>query len=161
MLETIAALTGVVVIAATLWAAREALMLVYVSALMAMGFAPIVSVLEHPRPNDRRRVPRWLAILAIYLVIVAVLVIVGLMVIPPLVSQAESLWAKLPTQFNRLQSFLIDHKLMTHRVTLEEAVQNAPAGASGNAAGAVLVAISSLIGGIFGFITTLILTFYL
>ena len=161
MLETVAALVGVVVLAATLWAAREALMLVYVSALIAMGFAPIVSGIEQPRPNVRRRVPRWLAILAIYLAIVAVLVVIGLMVIPPLVSQAESLWAKLPAQFNKVQTFLIDHKLMTHRVTLEEAVQNAPAGAGGNAAGAVLVAISSLIGGIFGIITILILTFYL
>jgi predicted PurR-regulated permease PerM len=71
------------------------------------------------------------------------------------------LWAKLPTEFNRFQSFLIQHKLMTHRVTLEEAVQNAPSGAGGNAAATVLIAISSLIGGIFGLITILILTFYL
>ena len=50
---------------------------------------------------------------------------------------------------------------MIHRVTLEEAVQNAPAGTGGNAVGTVLVAISSLIGGIFGLITILILSFYL
>jgi predicted PurR-regulated permease PerM len=50
---------------------------------------------------------------------------------------------------------------MTHRVTLEEAVQNAPSGTGGNAVGTVLVAISSLIGGVFGLITILILTFYL
>src|SRR5262249_46702154 len=161
MLETVATLTGVVLLIATLWVAREALMLVYVSALIAMGFAPIVSVIEQPGPTVRRRLPRWLAILAIYLAIVAVLALVGLMVIPPLVSQAESLWARLPAEFNKIQTFLIDHKVMTHRVTLEEAVQNAPAGAGGNAAGAVLVAISSLIGGIFGLITILILTFYL
>jgi len=161
MLETVAALTGVVLLLATLWAAREALMLVYVSALIAMGFAPIVSMIEQPGTKVRRRTPRWLAILAIYLAFVAVLVAVGLMVIPPLVAQAEALWTKLPAQFNRFQNFLIQYKLMTHRVTLEEAVQNAPAGAGGNAAGAVLVAISSLIGGVFGLITILILTFYL
>jgi len=160
MLETVLTVGGVVLMVAVLWAAREALMLVYVSALIAMGFAPIVQVIEQPRPNDRRRVPRWLAILAIYLMLVAVLVLVGLMVIPPLVAQAEALWTKLPGEFNKIQNFLIDHKVMTHRVTLEEAVQNAPAG-TGNAAGAVLVAISSLIGGIFGLITILILTFYL
>ena len=105
--------------------------------------------------------PRWLAILVIYAAIVAVVVLIGLMVIPPLVAQAESLWARLPTEFNRFQTFLISHKLMTHRVTLEEAVQNAPSGTGGNAVGTVLVAISSLIGGIFGLITILILTFYL
>src|SRR5258708_14762296 len=83
------------------------------------------------------------------------------MVIPPLVSQAESLWTKMPEYFNKFQGFLIDHGLMMRRVTLEEAVQNAPSGSGGNAVGTVLVAISSLIGGIFGLITILILTFYL
>jgi predicted PurR-regulated permease PerM len=50
---------------------------------------------------------------------------------------------------------------MVHRVTLEEAVQNAPSGTGGNSVGTVLVAISSVIGGVFGLITILILTFYL
>jgi predicted PurR-regulated permease PerM len=88
------------------------------------------------------------------------LVLIALLIIPPLVAQTAALWAKLPTEFNRFQSFLIQHKLMVHRVTLEEAVQNAPTGAGGNAVGTVLVAISSVIGGMFGLITILILSFY-
>ena len=40
-------------------------------------------------------------------------------------------------------------------------MQNAPTGSGGNAVGTVLVAISSLIGGVFGLITILILSFYL
>src|SRR5499427_7200492 len=161
MFETVLTVAGVAIAIATLWAAREALMLVYVSALIAMGFSPIVVVIEQRHARGRRKVPRWLAILIIYLAILGVIVLVGLMVIPPLVAQAESLWTKLPAEFNRFQNFLIQHKLMTHRVTLEEAVQNAPSGSGGNAVGTVLVAISSVIGGLFGLITILILTFYL
>lgn len=162
MLQTVATVAGVAVFLAVLWAARDALMLVYVSALIAMGLSPLVTLIERPR-RDRalRRVPRWLAILAIYAVIVAVVTLVGLAVIPPLVSQGTALWAKLPVEFNRFQSYLISHKLMTHRVTLEEAVQNAPSGTGENAVGTALLAISSLIGGVFGLITILILTFYL
>lgn len=156
MLKTVAALTGTAILLAVLWAAREALLLIYVSALIAMGFSPIVRVLERPR-----RVPRWLAILAIYIVIVGTIVAIGLLIIPPLVAQAASPWAGLPAQFNAFQTFLIKHRLMVHRVTLEEAVQNAPSGTGGNAVGSVLVAISSLIGGVFGLITILILSFYL
>jgi len=159
MFETVLTVAGVAILLAALWEARAALMLVYVSALIAMGFAPLVRFIE--RPRERRRIPRWFAILIIYLVIVGVIVLIGLMVIPPLVAQAEALWTKMPGEFNKLQEFLIRHKLMTHRVTLEEAVQNAPSGASGNAVGTVLVAISSVIGGVFGLITILILTFYL
>ena len=125
MLQTVGTVTGVAILAALCWAAREALMLVYVSALIAMGLSPLVKL------------------------------------IPPLVSQGASLWGQLPAEFNRLQTFLVSHKLMVHQVTLEEAVQNAPSGTSGNAVGTVLVAISSVIGGIFGLITILILTFYL
>jgi predicted PurR-regulated permease PerM len=158
MLETVGTVAGLAVFIAIVWAAREALMLVYVSALIAMGFSPVVRTIERTR-TTRRRVPRWLAILVIYIAIVALFVMLGLMVIPPLVAQAESLWTKMPVEFNKFQNFLISHRLMTHRVTLEEAVQNAPA-AGGNAVGTVLVAISSLIGGIFGLVTVLILSFY-
>jgi predicted PurR-regulated permease PerM len=156
MLKTVAAVAGTAILLAILWAAREALLLIYVSALIAMGFSPVVRVLERPR-----RIPRWLAILVIYAAIVGMIVLIGLLIIPPLVAQAASLWARLPVHFNTFQSFLIKHRLMVHRVTLEEAVQNAPSGAGGNAVGTVLVAISSLIGGVFGLITILILSFYL
>jgi len=156
LLQTVATVAGTAILVAILWAAREALLLVYISALIAMGFSPIVGVLERVRG-----VPRWLAILVIYLAIVAILVLVGLMIIPPLVAQAATLWAKMPAYFNEFQTYLIKHKLMLHRVTLEEAVQSAPTGTGGNAVGTVLVAISSLIGGVFGFITILILSFYL
>jgi predicted PurR-regulated permease PerM len=163
MIQTVLTIAGVAILLAVLWAAREALMLVYVSALIAMGFSPLVKLIERARPDDGRRrgIPRWLAILVIYAAIVAVVVLLGLMIIPPLVAQGESLWARMPSEFNRFQMFLVRYKLMTRPVTLEEAVQNAPTGAGGNAVGTVLVAISSLIGGIFGLITILILTFYL
>jgi predicted PurR-regulated permease PerM len=160
MFETVATVVGVAIVLAALWAAREALMLVYISALIAMGFSPVVSMLERPSVY-RRRVPRWFAILLIYSAILSVVLLIGLAVIPPLMAQAEALWRRMPAEFNRFQAFLIEHRLMTRPVTLEEAVQNAPTGAGGNAVGTVLVAISSLIGGMFGLITILILSFYL
>src|SRR4029453_11797903 len=97
-----------------------------------MGFSPIVGVLERVRG-----VPRWLAILVIYLAIVVVLVLLGLMIIPPLVAQGATLWAKIPAYFNEFQTYLIKHKLMVHRVTLEEAVQSAPTGTGANAVGSM------------------------
>src|SRR3954467_15886793 len=115
MIQTVLAVAGVVLLLAVLWAAREALMLVYVSALHAMALSPLVKWIERPRrDNGRSRIPRWLAILSIYAVLSAVMVMAGLMVIPPLVGEGEALWAKLPSEFNRLQTFLIRHRIMTH-----------------------------------------------
>src|SRR5579862_9600730 len=161
MLQTIAAVVGAVVLVATLWAARDALLLIYISALAAMGFSPLVRLIEHPRPEGgSRRVPRWLAILVVYIAIVSILALVALAVVPPLVVQAEALWAKLPDEFNKMQSFMIDHGLMSShsRVSLQQAVQNAPNGTATNAVGTVLIAIGSLIGGI---VAVVILSFYL
>ena len=150
-----------VIVLTALWAARGALMLVYVSALIAMGFAPLVGFIERPRQGRGRRfVPRWLAILVIYLAIVGLIVLVGLMVIPPLVAQAASLWERAPAEFNKLQTWLLDHHLMTRQITLSEAVENAPNGTGANAVGTMLVAISTVVGGVFGLITILILSFY-
>src|SRR6478735_8047914 len=139
MLQTVATVAGVSILLAVLWVARDGVLLVYISSLLAMGLSPLVKIIERQRHGTTRRVPRWLAILSIYAVLVAVVVVIGLLVLPPLVAQASALWAKLPTEFNRSQSFLIKHKLMTHRVTLEEAVQNAPTGSGGNAAATVLI----------------------
>jgi predicted PurR-regulated permease PerM len=162
LLQTVLTVAGVAILIAVLWAAREALMLIYVSALIAMGFSPLVRLIEHPITARRNlRVPRWLAILVVYLTIVAVIVLVGLTVIPPLVAQAVSLWERMPAEFNRLQTFLVRYKLMRRPITLAEAVQSAPDGSGSNAVGTVLVALSSLIGGVFGLITILILSFYL
>jgi len=144
VVKAVAIIAGAVVLLAALWEARGALMLIYVSALIAMGFSPLVRIIERPH-RDRRFVPRWLAILAIYLSIVGVIALIGLLVVPPLMAQASSLWERAPTEFNRLQTWLIEHHL---------------SGTGTNAVGTVLVAISTLIGGVFGLITILILSFY-
>ncbi|HZT78078.1 MAG TPA: AI-2E family transporter [Vicinamibacterales bacterium] len=161
LLQTVATIAAAVVLIAAVWEARAALMLVYVSALIAMGLSPIVQFVERTRPGkDDGVVPRWLAILSVYLVIVGVIVLLGLLVLPPLVAQAASLWARAPAEFDKAQRWLLQHRLMTRRITFEQAVENAPSGASANAVGTVLVAISSLVGGVFAVITILILSFY-
>jgi len=64
-------------------------------------------------------------------------------------------------EFNRFQSFLIRYRILRGPITLAEAVRSAPEGSGANAVGTVLVAVSSVIGGVFGLITIIILSFYL
>jgi predicted PurR-regulated permease PerM len=160
MLQTIGTVAAVAVGLAALYAARAALILIYVSALIAMGFSPLISLIQRPS-HGRVHFSRTFAILAVYLTIIGLLLLLALAVIPPAVDQARELWARVPESFDNFQRFLIRYRLMTRRVTLQEAVQNAPAGSGGNAVSTVLVAISSVIGGVFGVITVLMLSFYL
>ena len=161
MLRTVLTVAALALLLATLWTARSALMLIYISGLVAMGFSPLVRILERQRIGLGRRLPRALAILTIYLVIVGGIALVGLMVIPPLVDQAGELGARAPQMFNDLQRFLQSYHLIPRRLTIEEAVQSAPAGSGGTAINTVFNAIWSLVGGVFGVVTILILSFYL
>lgn len=144
-----------------LWAmyiARDALLILYISALFAIGLAPLVKWIEQTAPGGRRP-PRWLAILLIYIVVVGGLTLIGLLVVPPLIAQSQDLWQRLPELLDNAQQFLIRHGLLTHPVTMEEAVRNAPG--PSDAVGTVAMAVSRVIGGIVAFVTILILTFYL
>jgi predicted PurR-regulated permease PerM len=153
---------------AVTWAAylvRDVLLLLYVSGLLAVGFSPIVRVIERQTvlPIGTRRFPRWLAILILYLIILGTVASVLALVFPPLIRQAHQLWNALPDMIDRGLAFLVSKGLLsedlTKEVLLREAVQRAPGGSE--AVGTVLAAIVGVAGGIFGVLTILILTFYL
>lgn len=142
-----------------LWTARDIVMLIYVSMLMAVGLGPMVLRIERSLAPGNRRLPRAVAILVIYLALVAGLTIVGLLVIPPLVEQAQGLWRQLPELIENGQELLVRSGLLNHPITLEEAVRQAPG--PSDAVGRVATALTVVVGGLVAFATVLILTFYL
>jgi predicted PurR-regulated permease PerM len=155
-----------VTIVAALYFARDALIVIYISGLVAIGFGPVVRAIEHQRliPVGSKRMPRWLAILIVYVAIIGVVVAIAAMIVPPLVDQAQQLWRDLPATIDRAQQFLMDRGLISRRITFEEAVQGAPGdptSAATSAVGTVATALGTLVGSIVGFVTILILAFYL
>ena len=164
---TIAMTALAVALISVLVVARNALILIYISMLIAIGFGPVVRAIEHQQLVPvGKRVPRWLAILVVYFVIIGVVVGVAALVIPPLVDQAQELWRELPSQFNRVQTYLVRWGVIARRITLEEAVQRVPAGESTTAAatsavGTVATALGTVVQVVFAFITIVILAFYL
>ena len=151
-----------------LWAAylvRDVLLLLYISGLLAIGFSPIVRLIERQQvlPIGTRRFPRWLAIL------------------DPLPRdprharprrrrscsrrssiRRSSCGTRKDEMFERAQQFLIAKGLLREHLTLQQAVERAP-GAGGSRSGrpTVVCAVVGVAGGIFGLLTILILTFYL
>jgi predicted PurR-regulated permease PerM len=156
------ALAGVVITLMLLWAAylvRDALLVIYISLLISIGLSPLVETLEQRR-SRRQRLPRWAAILIIYLVLVGALIGVAILVIPPLVDQARELWAALPSLLHKGQQWLLERGWISRELTVQEAVQQTPVGGP-DAVGTLVNAVWGLVGGIFGVVTILILTFYL
>jgi predicted PurR-regulated permease PerM len=154
-------LLGVIVVFAA-YLARHVLLLLYVSALFAIGFTPVVRMIERRQTIRKRwRAPRWAAILTLYIVILGLLAAVTLMILPPLVRQARALWAAAPGMFDRAQAFLIEWGVVSDRITMREVVERAEGAATGDAVTAVIATIVGIFGGLFGLFTVLIVTFYL
>jgi predicted PurR-regulated permease PerM len=156
------ALAGLALTVVLLWTAylvRGSLLLIYVSALFAIGMAPLVAILERQR-IIHNRLPRWAAILVIYLMALVVVVTMARLVTEPLVTQARELWSALPEMIQRAQQWLIDRGLLTRELSLREAVAQSPVGGS-DAVGTLVGAVWGFIGGLFGLVTILILAFYL
>jgi predicted PurR-regulated permease PerM len=144
-----------------LWEVRDALMLVYISALVAIGLSPLVSTLERKRLM-RQQVPRWAAILVIYLCIIGAVVGVAMLVIPPIVMQARQLAMDFPRLLHQGQLWLINHGLLTREISAQEAVQQtASSSGAQDTVGLVIGAVFGFVGGVFGIITILVLAFYL
>jgi predicted PurR-regulated permease PerM len=140
---------------------RGALLLIYISALVAIGLSPVVTRLERRRLRGTRPLPRWVAILEVYLLLAVVMVTVGVAVVPPLIDQARAFWTAIPQLLDRAQMWLLERGLLSHKMSVGEAVQQAAGGGGADAVTTVLGALSGFVGGVFGFLTILILAFYL
>jgi predicted PurR-regulated permease PerM len=156
------ALIGLALTIALLWATylvREALLLIYIATLVAIGFGPIVNAIERRRLAGRRRLPRWAAILVIYVILIGSIVAVAIMIAPPLIEQAREFSTEIPSLLQRGQQWLIDRGLLAQQISVREAVEQTAGGGS-DAVGTVVGAIWRFVGGVFGLLTILILAFY-
>jgi predicted PurR-regulated permease PerM len=154
----LAGLTLTIVLLWTVYLVRDALLLMYVAALVAIGFSPIVAAIERRRMAGRHRLPRWAAILLIYVTLIGSIVAVGMAVVPPLVMQAREFWEQVPVLVQRGQQWLIDRGLLMQEISVRDAVQQTAGGT--DAVGTVVRAITGFVGGVFGLLTILILAFY-
>jgi predicted PurR-regulated permease PerM len=141
---------------------RGTLITVYISALFAIGISPLVRMIERQRAIPiGTRVPRWSAILLIYAAIIGFIVGIGMAVVPPLVEQAEELWRSLPEKIEQGQEFLVRIGILSEPISLSEAAQQVPTSGASDVAATIFGYLRNVVGGLFGFVTILLLTFYM
>jgi predicted PurR-regulated permease PerM len=155
------ALAVTLVLLWTIYLVRGPLLLIYVSGLFATGLTPLVETIERQRIRviTSRRLPRGAAILVIYAAVIGALAAVATAVIPPLVVQLEQLWTDLPRYLDLAQQKLASWGLIAADGSLKEILQQAPAG-SGSAVGVFISTLWGFVGGVFGLVSILLLTFY-
>ena len=155
------AITMAVVVLAALWAVRDVLVLVYVCVTLAVGLGPPVRWIER-RPwlaIGGRRPPRWAVVLVLSLCGLAIVAAVVLLFVPPLLAQARALAVHAPELTARAQSYLAAHGL--GQIDLAGLVPAWTGQSGSDAIGTLLGTVTSVLGGLFGVVTILILTFYL
>jgi predicted PurR-regulated permease PerM len=143
-----------------LYLVRDTLLLFYVAGLIAVGLAPLVGRIEQQRLLRRVRVPRWAAILSVYVALFTVIALFVMLMVPPLATQASDFLSVAPDLVRRGQQWLIEQGILSREITISEAVSQAP-GAGTDAMGTVLGAIWGFVGGLFGVFTILIVAFYM
>lgn len=161
ILWTIAVVALVLLLAWLIVLARQAVLIICVSALLAVGMSPAIQWVEQRTldPVGGPRLPRWLAILLIYVGVLGVVVGIALLVLPAIVTQTREFLGNLPELIAQLQGWLVAHGILTETMSMREVVRQAPIG--GETLNNVLLTVWGVVGGLFGIFTILILTFYL
>jgi len=123
---------------------------IYVSALIAMGFAPLVTFIERrkPAPRSAEESRAGAAILSIYLVVIGGPRVPRLDGHSSARGSGRALWEHSPISINRVAGRARSIQAACRgRSRLAEAVSSAPSGSGTNASAPALVALSSVIGG--------------
>lgn len=139
---------------------RDVLLMLYVSSLLAIGLSPAVRRIERSRlVFGRLRIPRWLAILTLYVAFLSFVAIVLALVVPPLVSQIQQLAQNLPGYVDRVQRTLVERHLIQKRWSWSDLFMNLQA--PGFAITSLFGAVQGVIGVLGAVVTVIILPFYL
>ena len=151
---TVAATVGVIYL---LWLVRDTLLLVFLAVFLAVALGPPVAFFH------KRRVPRGLSILLVYVLIAGAVFCIGLLLVPPIVNQVDDLSRDIPgyvadlrdnEQFRKYDDkYDISDKLNEQARKLPDHL--------GDAAGALSSITVGAFGAIVQLVTVLTMTFFL
>jgi predicted PurR-regulated permease PerM len=143
-----------------LYLLRGVLLVLYISTLLAIGFSPAVLWIERRAFGRRKRhLPRWAAVLVLYLGLLATAALVLAVVLPPFAAQATELWQALPGYVDQLQRKLVGWKLIAHRWTWSDLLKNIESPSL--ALAGVMGAVQGVIGAVGTVLTILLLPYYM
>lgn len=88
---------GLGALAWLVYLSRQALGLVVISVFLAIALGPAVDFFQ-----VRSRIPRWLSIIVVYIFLMAAIVLIGLVIVPPIVSGVQQLAQDIPHKVQEL-----------------------------------------------------------
>ncbi|OGF30549.1 hypothetical protein A2300_01690 [Candidatus Falkowbacteria bacterium RIFOXYB2_FULL_35_7] len=141
-----------------LYLIRDLILILFVSLILSSALSPGVDFLT------KKKIPRTLSILFFFLLFIAIAIAIITLIVPVLISQFSELlqsgpvyYNKLQTLFSSLQTFSAEHGQSDNFLKALNIFQSEISASAGGFIGSLF----QFFGGIFSFVITLVLTFYL
>ncbi|MDP6571556.1 MAG: AI-2E family transporter, partial [Patescibacteria group bacterium] len=145
---------AVLAIVAFLYMVWDIIVLLFISLVFAASLGPSINWLE------KKKIPRAVGILLIYVVVIFILSLVVVLIIPPITEQVDQLAATFPFYYERFLQLFGNLSVETDiSQTLQGSLQSVGQTLSGYT-GSVVNTVSGIFGGITTFLLVLVLTFY-
>jgi len=141
-----------------LYLVREIVAILFVSLIFASAVDPWVDWMQ------KKKIPRGVGIVLIYLVLLIIVSSVIYLIIPPIVQQIGELSANFPYYFEKIISGVSALKEYSIKHGIIDDIKNNLGSISSNlqsAASGVFSTVSGIFGGIFSFFLVLVITFYM
>lgn len=128
--------------------------------LVLLIIAVILAVLIDPLADmfEKKKIPRTLAVLLVYIILGALVGLIIFLIIPPLTTQFQQLTDNLPHYWNRLQSLGNDGFLSNYDLS---SLQNGFKSIEADMTQGIFTGLGGILGGVISFFLILVLTFYM
>lgn len=151
--QTIIKVVLVLVLLWLLYLIKDIVLVLLISIIISSAIDPVADYLQ------KRRIPRGLSVLLVYLALLGVVVTVVALLVPPITQQFQQL-----TQENFLDR--LDSKIGNFRQTLDNfgvgrALENNLKGLAGSVSGTLFQTTKGVVTGLVSFLTILVISFYL
>jgi len=141
-----------------LYLVSDILILFFVSLVFSSALDPWVDKLK------KKKIPRSVSVLMLYLIVFAVLGITLYLITPPIINEVNSISSNFPSYFESISSkfsLLKDYSLKYGLVDSTKSSFDVVTGYLQNTASGVFFTLFNIFGGIFSFVLILVLTFYM
>ena len=155
-----AAILKVIVFAAVLaflFLIKEVIFIIFVALILASAFDPLVDWLQ------KRRIPRGLGILIIYVVVFAFISLAVILIVPPITKEVGQLSENFPMYYEKIMNG-VQNFTSVQTGTAQEQVQDGLKSLGSNlpqTISSLVATIFDIFGGLFSALLVLVITFYL
>jgi len=135
---------------------KDILLIVFASLILASAFDPMVDWFQ------KRKIPRALAIVIIYVVLFSFLVTSLILIIPPISQEIGQLSQNFPSYYTTISQGIVDFQNSSHIAAVDQLQKglNSFGDNLPSTVGSIFSVLYNIFGGIFSMILVLVITFY-